>query len=287
MERVVFEKYNGSDSTVVLAELPGGKEAAVIGAKAFLNCRTVHKLVLPETVTEVEDWGFAHMKSLEELVLPAKEMTFGRKVFLGCDKLQRIVPGDSENRCEGIPELLASAVIMGDTALLRPEEAGDPEGQWHWLEAYDALLLSYLRGSDDTGYEPGFVGWFNVEDVDDQKIRFMNERKKQKIALLFQRLIFDAGLSEENREQFAEYLLGKSVPEIPDLFLECCENPANRLAADVRVFETWQTLGGMAIWSPDVLLEHMPDGEPEVRAYLMGCVTENGDENSFFDDMEL
>ena len=45
---------------------------------------------LPHSLEAVEDWGFAHMKNLREIALPAKMLTFGKQVFLGCDRLERV-----------------------------------------------------------------------------------------------------------------------------------------------------------------------------------------------------
>lgn len=286
MERVVFEKYNGSDSSVVLVELPEGKGATVIGAKAFLNCRTIHKLVLPETVAEVEDWGFAHMKALEELVLPAQEIRFGKKVFLGCDKLKRLIPA-AEEIYEGIPFFLASSVAICEERLLQFDRAGDVAREWEWLKDYDEALAADLIRPEDFGYEPVFVGWFDVEDVDDQKLRFIRDRKKAMIRRLFQRFQFDRGLEEVYAGKFRDYLLGKAAPEIPQILEELFADDTDTFGDSVANMKTWNRLGGFEVLSARELLDKMVHADPEVRAYLMECVAADGAGGDFFGGLEL
>jgi len=77
-----FEKYTGQETEVQLPDEMDGKPLGIIGCKAFLSCKTVEKLYLPKTLEAVEDWGFAHMKNLREIVMPARTVHFGKQVFL-------------------------------------------------------------------------------------------------------------------------------------------------------------------------------------------------------------
>ena len=106
-----LEKYEGTDSSVILPEKVEGKPLTVIGTKAFLSCRQAERLILPAGIERIEDWAFAHMKNLRELVLPAKDLSFGRKVFLGCRKLEQISFLQTEGLYRGISYFLASQVL--------------------------------------------------------------------------------------------------------------------------------------------------------------------------------
>ena len=57
-----YEKYDKNNMCVVLPREIGGEPLTIVGAKAFLSCRRVEKLELPDTLERVEDWAFAHMK---------------------------------------------------------------------------------------------------------------------------------------------------------------------------------------------------------------------------------
>ena len=69
-----LERYEGNDRNVVLPEKVNEKPLTVIGTKAFLSCRSIEQLVLPKTVDSIEDWAFAHMRNLREIVFPAKDI---------------------------------------------------------------------------------------------------------------------------------------------------------------------------------------------------------------------
>ena len=200
-----LERYEGNDRSVVLPEKVNGKSLTVIGTKAFLSCRSIEQLVLPRTVDRIEDWAFAHMKNLKEIVLPVKDIFLGKKVFLGCRNLKSVKFSGIEGIYEGIPCFLASMVTLMEGRPVGLELAGSSEGQWKWLEEYDAALLQYLDREDIYGFEPAFIGWFNVEDVDDQQQDFVRERRKCKISLAFQRLFCRAGMSRETEKELSTY----------------------------------------------------------------------------------
>ena len=74
-------KYEGNARNVVLPNDVDGKPLSVIGAKAFLSCREVERLVLPDGIKRIEDWAFAHMKKLQEIVMRQNKLFSGRRYF--------------------------------------------------------------------------------------------------------------------------------------------------------------------------------------------------------------
>ena len=85
-----YTKYSGADKEVHLPEQVDGLFMNAIGAKAFLSCKTIEKLWLPDSIREIGDWAFAHMKNLKEITLPAETITFGKQVFMGREQLTRV-----------------------------------------------------------------------------------------------------------------------------------------------------------------------------------------------------
>ena len=142
---------------------------------------------------------------VKEIVLPVKDIFLGKKVFLGCRNLKSVKFSGIEGIYEGIPCFLASMVTLMEGRPVGLELAGSSEVQWKWLEEYDAALLQYLDREDIYGFEPAFIGWFNVEDVDDQQQDFVRERRKCKISLAFQRLFCRAGMSRETEKELSTY----------------------------------------------------------------------------------
>lgn len=290
-----YESYKGNDICVTLPEQKDGLPLTVIAAKAFLSCRTVERLELPDTLEQVEDWAFAHMKNLRELVFPAKEIQFGKKVFLGCDSLERISLRGVREQYEGIPFFLASMVKWMSEMPVELALAGDPQEQWKWLDAYDRALLGFLDKPDDMGFEPAFIGWFHVEDVDDQKQNYICERRKCKTRLALQRLRYPEGSSRYTQRWLGAFLLGTKEkqddirtdnhPKIPSLFLELCRDEC--FGQDIRYFQIWQSIGGFDLCTPQFLLEQLPDADPEVRGFLMKCSLSQKWEDDFFKWMDL
>lgn len=277
-----IDRYEEHAVSVVLPDTIDGAPVAVVGAKAFLSCREIERLRLPETVERIEDWAFAHMKNLRELLLPAKDISFGKKVFLGCESLKRVTLYGAQETYEGIPFFLSSMVTLMEEPDPELRLAGSQEGQRLWLKRYDDALTRYLAREDTYGFEPAFIGWFNVEDVDDQREGFVRARRRCKTELAFRRLLYGEGLEQETKERLSAYLLGAPQP--------VAEHFADAAGTDGRVVEElklWREIGGFEVLSPQLLMEKLPEADPEVRAFLMECRWREKDAEDFFAGLEL
>lgn len=286
-----YEKCDKNSTYVIVPCEVDGEPLTTVGAKAFLSCRRVERLELPDTLEQVEDWAFAHMKGLKEMTFPAKEILFGKKVFLGCDGLRRIIltrGGEPlQEQYEGMPFFLASVFRLSlDNIQGRLSDlsmAGDAEAQWQWLSCYDEAVSAYLRRPDDQDFEPAFIGWFDVEDVDDQKAGYMATRRREKIALVFQRMMYPERMALQTEELFGEYLVRKT----PEQVLEMMRENGEGFGGCVKYFQIWRQLGGFECYSPKFLLEELRDADPEVRSYLLECELENAAGEDFFGGLEL
>jgi len=294
-----FEKYTGQETEVQLPDEMDGKPLGIIGCKAFLSCKTVEKLYLPKTLEAVEDWGFAHMKNLQELILPAKKLVFGKQVFLGCECLRRVrlytegvadVKRNASHNAEsyeGMPYFFATMCrFFPEEKLLNPAFAGDLQGQWKWLADYDEALISFIRRPHDAGFVPAFIGWFDVEDVDDQKARYMMNQRKEKIRLAFQRLQYGRSLQKEHAKVLHGFLLRESeLVEV--LILERSEGGKDALGQELSHYKIWQQSGGLDRQRAEMLLQRLPEEAPEIRGYLLNMQLENVEKVDFFGELEL
>ena len=236
---------------------------------------------LPHSLEAVEDWGFAHMKNLREIALPAKMLTFGKQVFLGCDRLERVRLFGAEIY-QGISYFLASMFrFFPEQTLENLEQAGDVQGQWQWLARYDRALLEYLNRPEDDGFVPAFIGWFDVEDVDEQKQHYMLEQRKNKLILVFQRLMYNEKLSEED-----EIFLSRRLQD-EDMLVEELLLQREELGRDVRYYRIWEQWGGLNPERCARLLDRLPQEEPEIRGYLLKLQLENVDKQDFFAELDL
>lgn len=287
-----------------LPETVDGLPLTVIGMKAFLSCKSVERLELPSTLETVEDWGFAHMKNLKEIVFPVKEIAFGKKVFLGCENLQRVTLYGAKDLYEGISFFLASAFyFFGEETLqslrttgLVDEEilsrypdnilqnlkiAGDSREQWHWMSVYDRALEAFLRKGDDDGFVPAFIGWFDVEDVEDQRNGHIQKRREEKLRLAFLRLRYSRKL-EPDMKEFLNRYLREHGDSIFGLFLQ-----SEEMSRDISCYKIWRTSGGLSEEYAKRLMEAMPETDPEIGSYLLECRMGGQDGRGFFAGLDL
>lgn len=285
---MTFKQYTGKDRYFSVPAIQDNAPITVIGAKAFLSCKTLEKLVLPASVTAVENWAFSHMHNLKELEMPANPILFGKQVFLGSDSLQRIrlYPDDSQN--PGLPFFLSNiAVIFADARLLDPVRAASKTQHPSWMQEYDALLTAYLYEDDLTGFEPVFYGWVNDEDADvSQKPEYLFKQRYNKTKLAFQRLIYDKLLSEAHRELLCSYLRGHMPwgqwamkhTAVWDLL-------PTHFGQDVQYCRILEKAGALPVEHIPELVEHLSAASPEVIAWLLHYQEENLNEFDFFDSL--
>ena len=295
-----YTKYSGADKEVHLPEQVDGLFMNTIGAKAFLSCKTVEKLWLPDSIREIGDWAFAHMKNLKEIALPAETIAFGKQVFMGCEQLTRVhvvvkhrEDGEKDKESpdeakawecslyEGLEYFLATMFChfesgqLMDLSILQTEE-----GQKKWLEKYDQVLCEYLAEDDAVRFVPAFIGWFDVEDLDEQKKRYVNQVKCKKLEITLQRLLYDANINESTKRQLAKY-----VEEREKSMLELFQDREKELGNDIRYYKLWNTLGGLKNDQARILLEANDWADTEIKAYLLNIQLQKDEETDFFGEL--
>lgn len=292
VDGTVFTHYRGDETEVTVA-LSEDKEAYTgIAAKAFLSCKTIQKLEIAGSVAEIGDWAFAHMQNLEVLVLPKREIVFGKKVFLNCGRLAQIlVQGDNTGN-PGLPFFLAASVRdLQQEELLRPHEAGEEKTHKDWMKDYDRALFRYLEAPDETGFDPVFFGWFKVEDIDDQMPVFLRKKRRIKAALILLRLLYPMHLTDENQEKLYAYVRaavpskeeGKIHTAVYDLF---CEEDSP-YTENIRYLQILKESGALDSDLEGLLLENMKNASAELRGYLLREKSEEGKKTDFFADFTL
>lgn len=272
----VLQQYNENDTIVILEPAIEGAAVYAIGEKAFLSKREIVKVVLPEGVSMVGDWAFAHMKKLEEVSFYRTDISFGKKVFLGCDNLVKIWFRTADYATDRAYLSAASLKMCGERLLsFEGTDAG-------WFAAYDGQLLQFLAESDSFGFEPAFIGWFQDEDVDDQKEVFAEKKRLDKVKLVLQRLVFDACLSEADRTTLTAYVTKNASVRRLRMVASQMDFGGGALYGDsLRLVRKWQEMGGFEFLPPAKLLELLPEADPEVRAYLMECAVPASGEDFF------
>lgn len=287
---MTYEKYTGNDYSYQFSELQSENIITSIGDKAFLSNKTIHTMILPETVTHIGNWAFAHMHHLENLTIPCTDLTLGRQVFLDCPNLTAIHVHNDTSANAGLPYFLATTVtVLKNTRLFDPKRAGIAETHAEWMHEYDQALISYLRASDDAGFEPVLYGWFNDEGSDIQLSRHLEERRKYKVYLTFLRLRYPDYLSQETESILYAYL-DQHMPygEQDSVHNAVWEHIINdTYGTDIHYIKILEKAGVLTTKRIAELLISLQPGNPEVISYLLNIQMTDTPNSSGFDAFKL
>lgn len=282
---MIFLKYEGNDKEVNMQALPCEEPYTELGDKAFLSCKSIKKLVLPDTITRIGNWGLAHMKQLEELVVTPSRIELGKEVFLDCPNLSKIcvLPDETDN--PGIPYLLATVVTkLEDYRLFQPDQAAGLATTQAWLGRYDESLLRFLYAPDDEGFRPVLIGWFDDEGEDSQRTRFCKERQEEKAKLCFLRLQYDTYLTGDAKEKICQYMLmhvpGGAKEKEHTAIWDLLRTEYGKDIGTIKRLEKYGILDAKRrVLLIDFLNRHQ--GNPEVLSYLLAAQQRENHENFF------
>lgn len=86
----VIRGYTGPDDIVKIPPTIGGQIVHTIGANAFQSKSHIKKIVLPETVTKINNYAFYYCTSLTDIALREGLQSIGAYAFYGCRSLVKI-----------------------------------------------------------------------------------------------------------------------------------------------------------------------------------------------------
>ncbi|MBQ7775015.1 MAG: leucine-rich repeat protein [Lachnospiraceae bacterium] len=283
---MTYEKYTGQEAFVSLS----GQPFTHIAAKAFLSCKSIQSLTLPEHLEDIGDWAFAHMQNLTDLYLPASPITFGKQVFLDCGNLKHIhvIPDTSGN--EGLSLILGAGVtVLQDMRLLQPHLAGNSHTHTAWLPDFDEALEAFVNSPDAQGFEPVFYGWFNDEDADSTQLpQYLYKRRSQKVYLSFLRLRYSLHLQAPLKKLLQSYLTehlptGTEADEHTmtwELLPTYCQD-------EVIYLQLLEEAGALTADNIPAFIAHLKGACPEAIAYLLRLQADLQENTNFFDNFSL
>lgn len=249
----------------------------VILKKAILGSKILRELWLPEELSEIGDWAFAHCSRLEKVWMPGKYISFGKGVFKDCIGLSRIYFTGKED--EKLAGLFAMVPVMLDAEyLLTPKDVGDKA----WIEKLDARLVALLDKPDEEGYLKQVL--CGEEDLMASLEIYLANRHKEKASLCFARLLNDTGLSEELKITLQKYLQENT---------RGCEYEAawevvlKEHGQDKEYYRIFAQAGCITESNFDELLLDMGEGNPEMKAWILRYKEENMKQEDFFAGLSL
>ena len=266
----LIKRYRGIGERIQVPSHIDEKPVISIEKKAFLSCKTIREIILPDTVEEIGDWAFAHAEQLRTVSMPHHALIHGKELFLGCKRLREIsIRTISEEetaklQSEGLWRMLAMAVtVFHDYFLFDPMEIGSDA----WVKRWDEKLIGLVALDDLDGFEELWTcGEEDYEGKDYDIKSYPVEKRKMKLRLVYFRLLHPYKLSDSVQEELLGYLRrhtkGTMEPEAWDIILEEHTNELN-------YYQIFVNAGCVNADNFDSLLSDMGNVGAEIKAYLL------------------
>lgn len=91
----------GARGDLYIPETIDGYKVTAIGAEAFMDCRQITSISIPDTVTAIGSKAFMECDSLAEIVIPDSVTELGDSTCRYCDNLLRVVVGKGVSKLIG------------------------------------------------------------------------------------------------------------------------------------------------------------------------------------------
>lgn len=286
-ESIVIKRYSGIGKKAVIPASIEGLPVTTIDKKAFLSCKTLKEIELPNTLQELGDWAFAHAEYLRLVTVPRRELVRGKDLFLGCKRLReiRFIGSEQEqlqDQQDGIGRMLALAVtVLQDYLLFTPTKVRDDS----WIASWDEKLLRLVETDDLEGFEELWTcGEEDYEGKDYDIKSYPVERRKGKLRMVYFRLLHPYKLSEVTKEKFQNYVKehtkGTKEPESWEIIIE--EHPQ-----DITYYQVFAQAGGINENNFSLLLEDMQEVNAQMKAFLFRYQQEHLTAKKAFEEFEL
>lgn len=201
---ITILSYEGNEHFLPIPDKMDDLPVTTIASKAFLGKKNITHLILPDSVTAIGDWAFAHMSGLQVITLPSGDLTLGKQLFMDCPSLTEIhISGKSDADPALSFYMAAIYTALKSMLLFRPSDAGSPA----WYGELDDAICRFLDRPDDDGFEPVYLGWFEDEDVmTTQYPPYIQKKRLEKAALSLRRLRFSNVLNDSHKLIYQNYL---------------------------------------------------------------------------------
>ncbi len=283
-EGIAIKKYRGSHKRVQIPEQIAQRPVIALEKKAFLSCKSVHEIVLPESIEEIGDWAFAHAEQLRNIWIPCPHLHNGKELFLGCKRLREIIYSTTqqEERENGLSRMLAMAVtVLHDYYLFDLEEVGSDA----WIKRWDEKLIRLIELDDLDGFEELWTcGEEDYEGKDYDIKSYPVEKRKMKLRILYFRLLHPYKLSETVKKKLegylAEHTKNTQAPEAWDIIIEEHRD-------ELAYYEVFAHAGCVTEDNFDELIADMVHVNAEIKAYMLRYREENLEKKDAFAAFDL
>ncbi|MBQ8188404.1 MAG: leucine-rich repeat protein [Lachnospiraceae bacterium] len=216
-DSITILSYEGNEHFLPIPDKMDDLPVTAIVSKAFLGKKNITHLILPDSVTAIGDWAFAHMSGLQVITLPSQDLILGKQIFMDCPSVSEIRISGKSDADPNLAFYMAYVYnALKNTLLFRFEDAGSDA----WYQELDDAICRFLDRPDDDGFEPVYLGWFEDEDVmTTQYPPYVQKKRLEKAALSLRRLRFPNALNDSHRLVYEDYLQNHFDRGVWDCFL--------------------------------------------------------------------
>ena len=94
----LIKRYRGIGERIQVPSYIDEKPVISIEKKAFLSCKTIREIILPDTVEEIGDWAFAHAEQLRTVSMPHHALIHGKELFWDANGLEKLASGQFQRK---------------------------------------------------------------------------------------------------------------------------------------------------------------------------------------------
>lgn len=275
---IEIKKYKGIDKNLVIPDKIEEKPVIRIDKKAFLSCKTLRQIILPDDIEEIGDWAFAHAENLRNIVIPRRNLSRGKELFLGCKRLKSIELRNmpDEYRDKGLERMLSLGVtVLHDYFLFSLMDVGNDE----WIRRWDEKLMALIELDDLDGFEELWTcGEEDYEGKDYDIKSYPVEKRKMKLRIAYFRLLNPYKLDNGTKEKLQNYI--KDSKEAWDIIMEEHRN-------ELDYYKIFTESGAATDNNFEQIITDMEGVAAEIKAFMLRYKEENFMKKDVFSDFEL
>jgi hypothetical protein len=275
---IEIKKYRGIDEKVVIPNTIDEKPVIAIDKKAFLSCKTIREIEIPDSVAEIGDWAFAHAENLRTIILPRRDISRGKELFLGCKRLRSIELKNLPEKLKdkGLGRMFSLGVtILHDYFLFSPLDVGNCE----WVKRWDEKLMALMELDDLDGFEELWTcGEEDYEGKDYDIKSYPVEKRKMKLRVVYFRLLNPYKLKADTKEKLQKYI--KESKESWKIIMEEHRN-------EIEYYRVFTEAGAANEENFESLICDMDNVLPEIKAFMLKYRGENLRNKDAFSEFEL
>ncbi len=159
----LYNYYGGE-----ICEIPDSLNISYLDEDCFKNNKTVKRIVLPKTLTEIPAGAFEGCENLEEIVIGSQCSTVGNHAFRNCKKLKTIEFAPFADRNGKVSEKFAGTITIGKEAF-----------------ANCASLTTIINEKRMTAiHDSAFSGCVSLTSIDLSELRYAGKNAFEKCTAL-------------------------------------------------------------------------------------------------------